>query len=73
MEYIKNEKKGFEVSRLGLGCGRLANATADKNESINTIRAALDSGITLLNTADFYGSGTSEMLIGEALKGYDRD
>lgn len=73
MEYIRNEKKGFEVSRLGLGCGRLANATADKNESINTIRAALDSGITLLNTADFYGTGTSEMLIGEALKGYDRD
>ena len=71
MEYQKNEKKGFEISRLGLGCGRLAHA--DKNESIKTIRTALDEGITLLNTADFYGSGTSEMLIGEALKGYDRD
>lgn len=73
MDYVKNEKKGFEISRLGLGCGRLANPDADKNESIKTIRTALDSGITLLNTADFYGSGTSEMLIGEALKGYDRD
>ena len=71
MEYQKNEKKGVEISRLGLGCGRLAHA--DKNESIKTIRTALDEGITLLNTADFYGSGTSEMLIGEALKGYGRD
>lgn len=73
MEYQKNENKRFEISRLGLGCGRLAHADADKNESIKTIRTALDEGITLLNTADFYGSGTSEMLIGEALKGYDRD
>lgn len=44
-----------------------------RNDSMATIHAALDAGVTFLNTADFYDSGRSEMLIGEALKGYDRD
>ncbi len=42
---------------------------ADENESIATIHAALDAGITLLDTGDFYGMGHNEMLIGRALKG----
>ena len=42
-------------------------------ESIATIHAALDAGITLLDTGDFYGMGHNEMLIGEALQGRDRD
>ena len=46
---------------------------ADRAESIATIHAALDAGITLLDTGDFYGMGHNEMLIGEALKGRDRD
>lgn len=71
MEYKKN---GLEISRLGLGCGRMSNAIESvKSDGIDTIHAALDTGITFLNTADFYGSGRSEMLIGEAIKGYDRD
>jgi aryl-alcohol dehydrogenase-like predicted oxidoreductase len=41
---------------------------ADDNESIATIQAALDEGVTLLDTGDFYGSGHNEMLIGRALK-----
>jgi len=41
---------------------------ADRTESIATIHAALDAGITLLDTGDFYGMGHNEMLIGEALK-----
>jgi len=45
----------------------------DRSESIATIRAALDAGINLLDTGDFYGSGHNEMLIGEALKGRLRD
>jgi aryl-alcohol dehydrogenase-like predicted oxidoreductase len=45
----------------------------DRKESIATIRAALDNGINLLDTADFYGSGHNEMLIGEALQGRRRD
>jgi aryl-alcohol dehydrogenase-like predicted oxidoreductase len=46
---------------------------ADRAESIATIHAALDQGITLLDTGDFYGMGHNEMLIGEALKGVPRD
>jgi pyridoxine 4-dehydrogenase len=46
---------------------------ADRGESIATIHAALDAGITLLDTGDFYGMGRNEMLIGEALAGRNRD
>ena len=42
---------------------------ADEDESIATIHAALDAGVTLLDTGDFYGAGHNEMLIGRALKG----
>ena len=45
---------------------------ADRGESIATIHAALDAGINLLDTGDFYGMGHNEMLIAEALKGRDR-
>ncbi|WP_285767408.1 aldo/keto reductase [Peribacillus sp. SI8-4] len=61
------------ISRVGLGCGRMSNANSDRNESIATIHAALDAGITHLNTADFYTSGHNEMLIGEVLKGRNRE
>jgi aryl-alcohol dehydrogenase-like predicted oxidoreductase len=46
---------------------------ADDEESIATIRAALDAGITLLDTGDFYGMGGNEMLLGRALRGVPRD
>ncbi len=46
---------------------------ADRGEAIATVHAALDAGITLLDTGDFYGMGHNEMLIGEALKGVPRD
>jgi aryl-alcohol dehydrogenase-like predicted oxidoreductase len=46
---------------------------ADRQESIATIHAALDAGITLIDTGDFYGMGHNEMLIGEALRGVSRD
>jgi aryl-alcohol dehydrogenase-like predicted oxidoreductase len=46
---------------------------SDDDESIATIHAALDAGITLLDTGDFYGSGHNEMLIGRAIKGLDRE
>jgi aryl-alcohol dehydrogenase-like predicted oxidoreductase len=42
-------------------------------ESIATIHAALDAGITFLNTGDFYSTGHNEMLVGEAIKSYDRE
>ncbi|GMX60116.1 aldo/keto reductase [Paenibacillus elgii] len=62
-----------KVSRLGLGCDRMSNANSDRAESIATMHAAFDAGMTHMNTADFYTSGHNEMLIGEALKGCNRD
>jgi aryl-alcohol dehydrogenase-like predicted oxidoreductase len=46
---------------------------SDREENIATIHAALDSGMNLIDTGDFYGMGRNEMLIGEALRTQDRD
>jgi len=62
---------GPRVSALGLGCMGMSGmyGPTDRAENIATIHAALECGITLLDTGDFYGMGHNEMLIGEALKG----
>lgn len=66
---------GPTVSEVGLGCMGMSGVYggSDDSESIATIHAALDAGVTLLDTGDFYGSGHNEMLIGDALRGGDRD
>lgn len=66
---------GPQVSALGLGCMGMSGmyGPADRAESIATLHAALDAGVTLIDTGDFYGQGHNEMLIGEALKGVPRD
>ena len=75
MEMRKLGAAGPRVSALGLGCMGLSGlyGPADRAESIATIHAALDAGVTLIDTGDFYGMGHNEMLIGQALKGRRRD
>ena len=66
---------GPAVGALGLGCMGMSAlyGPADRSESIATIHAALDAGITVLDTGDYYAMGHNELLIAEALKGRDRD
>ncbi|WP_301099498.1 aldo/keto reductase [Otariodibacter sp.] len=75
MNIKQYQNKDFSISRLGLGCMRMSvNPNSDRKESIATIHKALDLGINLLNTGDFYGvDGHNEKLLGEALKNQDRD
>jgi aryl-alcohol dehydrogenase-like predicted oxidoreductase len=62
---------GPVVSRAGLGLMGMSGiyGEADDHESIATIRAAIDAGITLLDTGDFYGMGHNELLLRDALRG----
>ena len=75
METRRLGRNGPMVSALGLGCMGLSGGygPADDAESIATIHAALDAGIALIDTGDFYGMGHNEMLIKEALAGGRRE
>jgi aryl-alcohol dehydrogenase-like predicted oxidoreductase len=76
MQTMKLGRTGPVVSALGLGCMGMSPGVygpADEAEGIATIRAALDAGITFLDTGDFYGMGHNEMLIRRALEGVPRD
>jgi aryl-alcohol dehydrogenase-like predicted oxidoreductase len=75
METRKLGKSGPDVSVLGLGLMGMSDfyGTADRKESIATIHAAMDAGITIMDTGDFYGSGHNELLLHEALRGRRRE
>jgi aryl-alcohol dehydrogenase-like predicted oxidoreductase len=75
MKTRKLGKTGPEVSAMGLGCMGMSDmyGPADRAESLATIAAAVEAGVTLIDTGDFYGMGHNEMLIGEALKTLPRD
>jgi aryl-alcohol dehydrogenase-like predicted oxidoreductase len=68
-------KTGPTTSAIGLGAMGMSGAygAADRGESIATVHAALDAGVTLLDTADFYAMGHNELLLAEALRGRPRD
>ncbi|MBL8554917.1 MAG: aldo/keto reductase [Phenylobacterium sp.] len=75
MQTRKLGTTGPEVSALGLGCMGMSDfyGEADRAESLATIAAAVEAGITLIDTGDFYGMGHNEMLIGEALRTLPRE
>ncbi|TQM68899.1 aryl-alcohol dehydrogenase-like predicted oxidoreductase [Actinomadura hallensis] len=68
-------RTGPEVSALGLGAMGMSDAygPTDRAESIATVHAALDAGVTLIDTGDFYGMGHNELLLAQALRGRRRD
>jgi aryl-alcohol dehydrogenase-like predicted oxidoreductase len=69
METRKLGNQGLEVSELGLGCMGMSEfyGAADEGEAIATIRRAIELGVTFLDTADMYGWGANERLIGRAI------
>ena len=66
---------GPEVSAIGLGAMGMSDfyGAADRAESLATLAAAVEAGVTLIDTGDFYGMGHNELLIGEALNTLPRD
>jgi aryl-alcohol dehydrogenase-like predicted oxidoreductase len=75
MQKIQLGRNGPLVSAFGLGCMGMSGGygPSDDAESIATIHAALEAGITMIDTGDFYGMGHNEMLIRDALKGGKRE
>ena len=75
MEKRRLGSKGPEVSVLGLGCMGMSDfyGPADDKESLATIEAALEAGVTLFDTGDFYGMGHNELLLREVFKGSKRE
>ncbi len=71
MHTRKLGREGLEVAQLGLGCMGMSEfyGDSDEDEAIATIRRALDLGVTFLDTADMYGSGANERLVGRAIEG----
>ena len=70
MEKRKFGNSGLQVSRLGLGCMGMSEfyGSYNDNESIKVIHYAIDIGINFFDTADMYGQGKNEILVGKALK-----
>ena len=68
-------RTGPTTSMIGLGCMAMSGVygPSERSESLATIRAALDAGVTLLDTGDFYGMGHNELLIGEVMREVARD
>jgi aryl-alcohol dehydrogenase-like predicted oxidoreductase len=71
MDQRRLGSEGLVVSEIGLGCMGMSEfyGTGEEDESIATIRRAMDLGVTLLDTADMYGPFTNERLVGKAIEG----
>src|SRR5471030_990535 len=75
MQTRKLGRTGPQVAQLGLGLMGMSDlyGPADRKESLATIRAAMEAGVTLLDTGDFYGMGHNELLVAEALAAGGRE
>ncbi|MFH1009312.1 MAG: aldo/keto reductase [Candidatus Latescibacterota bacterium] len=73
MDYRKLGKSDLEISRIGFGCWAMANdaqwGPIDEEEAIRTVHMALSEGVNFFDTAEAYGNGHSEEVLGRALKG----
>jgi aryl-alcohol dehydrogenase-like predicted oxidoreductase len=74
MRHLQLGQTGPTTAAIGLGCMGMSGmyGPSDRTESIATIHAALDAGVTLFDTGDFYGMGHNELLLAEALHGRPR-
>lgn len=75
MEYRKLGSADIRLSALAYGAFAIGGnmwGGNEKKDSVESVRASIDHGVTTLDTAPFYGFGLSEEMIGEAIKGYDR-
>ena len=77
MNYTKLKKSNFEVSTIGLGTNAVGGHNLFQNvneqDGKDFVREALNLGVTFIDTADIYGLGRSEELVGEVLKEFNRD
>lgn len=75
MEIRSLGSSGLRVSAMGLGCMGMSDlyGPVDEAESTATIHAALEAGVTLLDTGDFYGMGHNELLLRDALRSHNRE
>ncbi|TCK93305.1 diketogulonate reductase-like aldo/keto reductase [Natranaerovirga hydrolytica] len=64
---------GMKMPRLGQGTWYMGDSASDREEEIQAIRTGIDLGMNLIDTAEMYGEGRSESLIGEAIKGISRE
>lgn len=71
-KYLKL-KDGSHMPRLGMGAWCLGDDKARRSEEIEALQAGIEAGMTLIDTAEMYGSGRSEELVGEVIKDYDRE
>lgn len=76
MEYKKLGKSDLEISAITFGAwaaGGWMWGSTDRNDAIDAIKTSYDHGVTSIDTAPIYGQGTSEEIVGEAIKGISRD
>lgn len=73
MEHQVRLANGKCVPALGLGTWYLGDSQAAREKEIEALRSGIDAGMTLIDTAEMYGSGRSEKLVGEAIAPYDRE